>query len=157
MIKPISSALPSFRAIYNAKDYMQPAQIKVADRINYMLTSDEFRNAEGKTLEEQAGVKADIFINQPIKPYKSELDERTVDVTLVFARHIDAGGEKFGRRSVYDVGSFNSDNVETFPDEFRKTNEQNNFEKVENRINLAATIMSGLTMLGIMLSKVLMK
>lgn len=157
MIKPISSAEPSFRAIYYAKDYMHPAQLEVADRINYMLTSDEFRSEEGKTLEEQAGIKADIFINQPASPYKSDSDARTVNVSLAFTQYVDLNGEKFGKRWMYDIGQFNSDNVETFPDEFRKTNKENNPEKFENNFNLAVILMSGLAMLGLMLAKVLMK
>lgn len=153
MIKPISSAMPSFRAIYYAKDYMQPAQIKVADRINYMLTSDEFRNEEGKTLEEQAGIKADIFINQP----EASLNQNNVNVSLAFTQYIDMNGDKFGRREVFEIGSFNTENVENFSDEFRKTNKENNPEKLENRMSLAAVIVSGLAMFGMMLAKVLMK
>lgn len=150
MIKPISSAKPSFRAIYYAKDYMQPAQAEVANRINYMLTSDEFRNEKGKTLEEQAGIKADIFINQPYKPVS---DGKSVNVSLAFTQYIDLNGDKFGEREVYDIGSFNADNVETFPDEFRKTNKENNPAKMENRMNLGVVIITTLTVLGFMLTK----
>ena len=150
MIKPISSAEPSFRAIHYAQDYMQPTQIEVADRIDYMLTADEFRNAEGKTLEEQAGMKADIFINQPYQPLS---DGKSVNVSLAFTQYIDLNGDKFGRRDVFEIGSFNAENIQTFPDEFIKTNKQNNPKKIEDRINLAAIILSGLAMLGVILAK----
>ncbi|MCM1003115.1 MAG: hypothetical protein NC408_02100 [Candidatus Gastranaerophilales bacterium] len=144
MIAPVNSAVPSFKAIYQSRDYMKPEQAEIADNIVDILTSDKYKNEKGKTLEEQAGVKADVFISSP-------KEDKSVNVFLIFSRYIDTQGEKFGRRSIHNVGTFDKNNIQKFPDEFRRVNFENNSEKIENRTNLAAVILSGLALLAAVL------
>lgn len=151
MITPVSFAMPSFRAIYQSRSYMKPEQAEVADKIVDMLKSDKYKDIKGKTLEEQAGIKADVFISQPMIPYSSPIEEKSVDVFLAFTKYIDTQGEKFGRRTIHNVGTFNSCNVQNFPDEFKRVNFENNSEKMENRMNLVAIILGGLVLLASLL------
>ncbi len=151
MIAPVNFAVPSFKAIYQSRDYMKPEQAEAADKIVDMLTSDKYKNIEGKNLEQQAGVKADIFISQPMAPYSSSTEEKSVDVFLIFSRYIDTQGEKFGRRTFNKIGTFDKNNLQKFPDEFRRVNFENNSEKIENRTNLAAAILGGLALLATVL------
>lgn len=151
MIAPVNFAVPSFRAIHQSRDYMQPEQAEVADKIVDILTSDKYKNEKGKTLEEQAGAKADIFISQPKVPYSSPKEDKSVNVFLIFSRYIDTQGEKFGRRSIHNIGTFDKNNIQNFPDEFRRINFENNSEKIENCINLATVILSGLALLAVVL------
>lgn len=153
MIAQVNSVAPVFGAINISKTYMRPEQERIANKINKMLVSSKFKDKNGKTLEEQAGIKADIYINQPSMPYQKTSDKKSVDVFITYSQYIDDNGEKFGKRNVYRVGRFNNDNLSTFVKKFKTTNNQNNPANLENKISCIATALGILSGLAVILSR----
>lgn len=137
MIAPLSSAVPNFKGIYQSREFMEPAQIEVANKINEILISEKYQNDE----------KTDIFIRQPAKPYTSPLDEQRVIVTMTY-NYTNVFGERNGRRDIVEVGSFTNENVETFSEKFQKAYQETNTDNTEKYINYIALAVSTITLLA---------
>lgn len=153
MIAQVNSVAPVFGAINISKTYMRPEQERIANKINKMLVSSKFKDKNGKTLEEQAGEKADIYISQPSMPYQKTSDKKSVDVFITYSQYIDDNGEKFGERNVYQVGRFNHNNISSFVKEFKSTNNKNNPANLENKFGCVAIALGILACLSMLVSR----